>query len=306
MKIKTTNKNIGQRLDKFLVNELPITRSQIKKLIKSGNILVNDKESSVHRFLRLGDIIKVAKTDINKITKIKKLEPNPKVKLKIVFENDDIFIIDKKAGLLVHPTDKMEPDTLANGLLAIYPKIKIVGDGDLRPGIVHRLDKTVSGLMIACKNQPAFDYYKSLFKTRKIKKIYTALVHGKMERKEDLIDRPIARSATSGKMAVRSKSQGGKRALTKYSVTKQFNNFALLQVEILTGRTHQIRAHLNSLNHPVVGDPLYKQKNVKQKLELDRTFLHSTVLGFKDQNGDQQEFTSKMPAKLNNIIKELK
>ena len=107
-------------------------------------------------------------------------------------------------------------------------------------------------------------------------------------------------------MAVRSKEQGGKRAITKYTVIKKFNHFNLLEVEILTGRTHQIRVHLNFLNHPIVGDKLYKQKTVKQKLDLDRPFLHSTVLGFKDKNGDYQEFKSKLPAKLNKILKELK
>jgi len=306
MQIKIKTQETKLRLDKFLVKELPITRSQIQKLIKGGNILVNNEQSTVHRFLKLGDVIKIPQKDITQITKVKKLEPNKKIKFKIVFEDNDIFVIDKPSGLLVHPTDKMEPDTLANGLLELYPKIKKVGDDPLRPGIVHRLDKTVSGLMIVCKNQKSFDFYKKLFKTRKIKKTYTALVHGKMERKNDLIDLPITRSVSSGKMAVRSKAQGGKQALTKYSVIKQFNHFALLEVQILTGRTHQIRAHLNALNHPILGDPLYKQKNVKQKMDLNRTFLHSTILGFTDMNGQVQEFKSKIPAKLTTIIKNLK
>ncbi|MFC1599115.1 RluA family pseudouridine synthase, partial [Patescibacteria group bacterium] len=187
-----------------------------------------------------------------------------------------------------------------------YPKIKAVGDDPLRPGIVHRLDKGVSGLMLVCKTQEAFDYYKKLFKTRKMTKVYTALVHGKMEKTEELIDMPISRSKNLGKMAVRSKEQGGKQALTKYSVTKQFTHFALLNIELLTGRTHQIRAHMNALKHPIVGDPLYKQKYVKQKMELGRIFLHSTILGFKDMAGKKQEFQAKMPIKLQNIIKNLK
>ena len=142
-KIKTNETKL--RLDKFLTAKLPITRSQIQKLIKAGNILVNDQKSTVHRFLKQADVIKVAKTDINRITKVKKLEPNKKIKIKIIFEDDNILVIDKPSGLLVHPTDKMEPDTLVNGLLALYPKIKNVGDDPLRPGIVHRLDKSVSG-----------------------------------------------------------------------------------------------------------------------------------------------------------------
>ncbi|MBD3359778.1 MAG: RluA family pseudouridine synthase [Candidatus Buchananbacteria bacterium] len=306
MLIKIKKEDEKKRLDKFLTQNLPINRSQIKKLIKSGQILVNNKQPTVHRFLKENDIIKLQKKDITELTKEKKLTANQKIKLNIVFENENIIIINKKAGLLVHPTDKMEPNTLVNGLLAYYPKIKNVGDDPLRPGIVHRLDKGVSGLMLVCKNQTAFDYYKKLFKTRQIKKIYTALVHGQMAQKEDLIDMPITRSASSGKMAVHSKEQGGKQALTRYSVIKQFNHFALLEVEILTGRTHQIRAHLNALNHPVVGDPLYKQKNVKQKIELDRIFLHSKILGFTNLQGEYQEFTAKLPDKLDKIIKELK
>jgi 23S rRNA pseudouridine1911/1915/1917 synthase len=306
MQFKITKQEQGQRLDKFLTQNLPINRSQIKKLIKNGHIFVNNQQPTVHRFLKENDIIKLHKKHITELTKEKKLTINPKIKLNIVFENDNIIIINKKAGLLVHPTDKMEKETLVNRLLAYYPKIKNVGDDPLRPGIVHRLDKGVSGLMLICKNQTAFDYYKKLFKTRQIKKIYTALVHGQMSPKEDLIDLPITRSASSGKMAVHSKEQGGKQALTRYSVIKQFNHFALLKVEILTGRTHQIRAHLNALNHQVVGDPLYKQKNVKQKLDLDRIFLHSTILGFTDLQGEYQEFTAKLPTKLTKIIKNLK
>jgi len=306
MNFKITEQANKLRLDKYLVEKLPITRSQIKKLIKAGNILVNNKPATVHHFLKQGDIIKVLQKDINKITKEKTLKANKKVKFKTVFEDKDILIIDKPAGILVHPTDKMEPDTLVNGLLALYPKIKNIGDDPLRPGIVHRLDKDVSGLMLICKTQEAFDYYKNLFKTRKIKKVYTALVHGQMEKPEDTIDMPIIRSKNLGKMAVRSKEQGGKQAITKYSVIKQFNHFALLEVELLTGRTHQIRAHMNAIKHPIIGDPLYKQKNVKQKMDLDRIFLHSTVLGFKDMNDKQQKFKSKLPIKLNNIIKKLK
>lgn len=306
MLIKIIKKDQGQRLDKFLTKKLPISRSQIKKLIKNEKILVNDKKATVHYFLKAKDVIKIEAKEIKSLTQEKKLAPNKKVKFKIVFEDDDIIVIDKKSGLLVHPTEKMEPETLVNGLLAYYPKIKNVGDDKLRPGIVHRLDKDASGLMLVCKNQKAFAYYKKLFQERKIKKIYTVLVHGQMEKPAGLIDMPIARSVSGSKMAARSKEQGGKEALTKYSVIKQFKNFSLLEVEILTGRTHQIRVHLNALNHPVVGDKLYKQKKVKEKLETDRPFLHATILGFTNLQDKYQEFKSKVPTKLQKIIKKLK
>jgi 23S rRNA pseudouridine1911/1915/1917 synthase len=303
IKIKPTNQN--ERLDKFLTEKLPVTRSQIQKLIKAAKILLNGQVTAVHHFLKAGDEIKIIDKEIKNITKEKKLEPNPSIKLKIVYEDDNILVIDKPAGLLIHPTEKMETKTLAAGLLARFPEIKNVGESPLRPGIVHRLDKNVSGLILVCKTQRAFDFFKKKFQARKIKKIYTALVHGKMERVEGTIDLPIARSKTKGKMAVKSQEQGGKEAITSYTVTKQFNNFSLLEVEILTGRTHQIRAHFNAIQHPVVGDKLYTQKWVKEKMELDRPFLHASYLSFKNLDGKKLEFKSKLPAKLQKILKDL-
>lgn len=305
MIIKIKPEQVGQRLDKFLTDNLPITRSQIQKLIKAGKILVNGEQSSVHRFLKGNEVIKVVAKDIEKITEIKKLLPSKTLKLKIVYEDDNIAIIDKPSGLLVHPTEKMEANTLAAGLLAKYPEIKNVGENTLRPGIVHRIDKNVSGLILICKTQAAFVYFKNKFQSRKIKKLYTALVHGTMERAEGVIDLPIARSATKGKMAVKSQAQGGRTAITKYWLKKQYKNFALLDVEILTGRTHQIRAHLNAFQHPIVGDKLYTQKWVKEKLDLDRPFLHANYLSFKNLDGKKLEFKSKLPAKLQNILKSL-
>jgi 23S rRNA pseudouridine1911/1915/1917 synthase len=305
MILKTKSEQIDQRLDKFLTENLPITRSQIKKLIKAGKILIDGKVTTVHRFLKSGETIKVLDKDITEINKVKKLEPNKNVKFKIVYEDDNILVIDKPAGLLVHPTDKMESETLVAGLLARYPEIKKVGENKLRPGIVHRIDKQVSGLLLVCKTQKAFTYFKKQFQERQVKKMYTALVYGAMERPEGIIDLPIERSATKGKMAVKSQAEGGKEAITKYWVTKQFKNFSLLEVEILTGRTHQIRAHLNALQHPIVGDKLYTQKWVKQELALDRPFLHATMLSFTNLDGQKLEFKSKLPAKLLKVLKDL-
>ncbi|HDQ23225.1 MAG TPA: RluA family pseudouridine synthase [Candidatus Uhrbacteria bacterium] len=306
MLIKIKPKESNQRLDKFLTAKLPISRSQIQKLIKAGQILVNGKKSNVHNFLNAGDVIKVnAAKKIKELTTGKKLEPNKKVKFKIAYEDNDILVINKPAGLMVHPTEKMENNTLVNGLLDKYPEIKKIGDDSLRPGIVHRLDKAVSGLILVCKTQKAFDYYKKQFQDRKIKKIYTALVHGWMEKTEGEINLPIERAKGKGKMAVKPISQGGKEAITKYNVIKQFKNFSLLEINILTGRTHQIRVHLNAIQHPIVGDKLYKQKKVKEKLELDRPFLHSTTLGFENMDSQYQEFTSKLPAKLLKVLKTL-
>ena len=307
MLIRIKPEQSSQRLDKFLAGKLPIARNQIQRLIKFGKILLNKKVSNPHYSLKANDQIKISNAEIKKITAPKDgLKPNLKIKFKVIYEDENILVIEKPAGMVVHPTEQMETQTLVAGLLAKYPEIKNVGDDPLRPGIVHRLDKSVSGLMIVCKTQKAFAYFKKKFQDRRIKKIYTALVYGKMERPEGMIDLPIARSTTKGKMAVKSKEQGGKEAITKYTVIKQFENFSLLEVQILTGRTHQIRAHLNAIQHPIVGDKLYAQKWVKEKLELDRPFLHATVLGFKNLDGKQMEFKSKLPIKLNKLLKNLK
>lgn len=305
MQFQITPENQNERLDKFLTAELKISRSKIQKLIKAGKITLNGGKVTPHFFLRTDDEININAKDIKVETKSKELKPNKKMKYKIVFEDDNILVIDKPAGLLVHPTDKMENDTLVNGLLAYYPKLKKIGEDPIRPGIVHRLDKDVSGLMLVCKTQKAFEYFKKQFQERKVKKIYTALVHNPMERMEGTIDLPLERSE-KGKMLVKSKEQGGKEAITKYTVIKQFQNFSLLEVQILTGRTHQIRTHLNFLNHPIVGDKLYQQKKVKASVELDRPFLHSTKLGFKNLDGKYLEFESKLPLKLSKILKNIK
>jgi 23S rRNA pseudouridine1911/1915/1917 synthase len=304
MIIKVNPENQNERLDKFLTAQLKISRSKIQKLIKVGKITLNGEKVTPHFFLRADDKININAKDIKIENISKELKPNKKVKYEIIFEDDNVLVIDKPAGLLVHPTDKMENNTLVNGLIAYYPKLKKVGEDALRPGIVHRLDKDVSGLMLVCKTQKAFAYFKKLFQERKVKKIYTALVHNPMERLESTIDLPLERSS-KGKMLVKSKEQGGKEAITKYTVIKQFQNFALLEVQILTGRTHQIRTHLNFINHPIVGDKLYQQKKVKANVELDRPFLHSTKLGFKNLDGKYLEFESKLPIKLNKILKQI-
>ena len=306
MQFKINSENSNERLDKFLTAELKISRSKIQKLIKHGKITLNGEKVTPHFFLRVDDKININAKDIKVENISKELKPNKKVKYKIVFEDDNVLVIDKPSGLLVHPTDKIENDTLVNGLIAYYPELKKIGEDPTRPGIVHRLDKDVSGLMLVCKTQKALEYFKKQFQDRKIKKIYTALVHSPMERSEGIIDLPLERSKTKGKMLVKSKEQGGKEAITKYTVIKQFQNFALLEVQIETGRTHQIRTHFNFINHPIVGDKLYQQKKVKANIELDRPFLHSTKLGFKNLDGKYLDFESKLPLKLSKILKQIK
>lgn len=295
-----------ERIDVFLQKYLAIPRNKVQRLIQQKQVTVNNAPVSKHYALQKGDEIFVEQTALSQAREIKEFTPNPKISFEILFENDDYLIINKQSGLLVHPTERMEDDTLANALIARYPKIKNVGDNPLRPGIVHRLDKSVSGVLLVTKTQEAFDYYKNLFASRDITKIYIALVHGVMEQPHGDITLRISRSKTKGRMAAHpEQSELGKEAKTSYEVLTQYSHTALLQLQIHTGRTHQIRAHLNALEHPIVGDPLYKQRQVKQTLPIARPFLHASSLSFIDQQGNSVTYTSPLPNDLTNLLETL-
>ena len=195
---------------------------------------------------------------------------------------------------------------MVDALLAHDKQIAKVGTEEYRAGIIHRLDKLVSGVMVAVKNQNAFDHLKKQFKERSIEKEYTALVHGQMEKDEDEIRFKIARSRDKGRMVARPTSQEGKEAITKYQVEKRFTNATLLKVKILTGRTHQIRAHLHALGYPIIGDPLYQRKDIKAPT-IEGIFLHSTKLGFElPSTSKKKTFNSPLPKNLQKYLDELK
>jgi len=297
-KITVTDPATGQRLDKFLTSQLKsISRSQIQKLIKANLVKVNNQKTTVHYFLKAGDQITLEKTD----------KPPVKIqKPKIIFENDDYLVINKPSGLLVHPTENIKTGTLVDFLIERYPTIKKVGGNPKRPGIVHRLDRDVSGLMIIAKNQKTFDHLKKQFQDRRVTKIYTALVYGGLEKDSGTIDFPIARSKTDRRlMAARPRSQGGREAVSKYEVIKRFKNYTLVKVQILTGRPHQIRVHFKGLGYPVVGDKIYKTRKLKIKEEPERIFLHSSHLAFRDLNGQTLEFNSALPKSLRDYLKQI-
>ncbi len=248
----------------------------------------------------------------------------------IIFENDDYLVINKPAGLAVHGGGNIKEPTLADFLIARYPDIKNVGDDPIRPGLVHRLDKEVSGLMVIAKNNITFLHLKNQFKDRDIHKEYTALAHGKMANDFGVIDFPIKRSSEGYKMAAmplntenllsrrqpKSRDKGNldglfkaREAITEYTVLKRFVNYTLLQVRIKTGRTHQIRVHFFALGHPLVGDNLYFNKKAKvqnKKINLGRIFLVANKLSFKDKNGETKDFSLKIPALLDDFLKTLK
>lgn len=321
LKLITIKKNCqGLRLDKFLTEELDdITRSQIKKMIKAGEILVNNKEATVHHFLKEDDSIKI----INKKPKIKEgkngIATSPTASrndIIIISENDDFLIIEKPAGLLVHPTDKNETNTLVDWLVAKYPELKKIGEDPSRASIVHRLDKDVSGLMIIPRNQDSFDYFKQQFKNHKIIKKYTALVYGEIEKDEDEINFPIGRSTNkNGIFAAHPPNRGeklngkDKPAITTFKTLKTYTNYTLLEIEIFTGRTHQIRVHMLAYGYPIVGDKLYQKRKSQlhvEKTPLSRIFLHASRLSFIGPDKKQYEFESKLPKILNEYLKNLK
>jgi len=220
--------------------------------------------------------------------------------INIVYEDEDIIVIDKPTGLLTHKAES-SPDekTLVDLLIEHYPPIKSVGEDLSRPGIVHRLDRETSGLIIAAKNNDAFEYLKSLFQERKIEKKYYALVYGVLKNKSGVIDSPIAK--LEGKQTTQLKGKKelkGKTAITEYKVIKEFEEYSLLDVTIKTGRTHQIRIHLKSIGHPIVCDKIYGTKKAVCPDNLGRMFLHAYYLNFITPSGAPLVLESDLPKEL--------
>lgn len=320
-KIKVATKYHGFRLDIFLSEKLKISRSQIQKIITQNLVtLNNNKIKKSGQMIQAGDIVEIKqenKTTLKTIKispSIKKInEVEKKLNVKIIKETDDYLIIDKPSGLITHPTQKMEPISLAGWLIKKYPQLKNIGEDPIRPGIVHRLDKEASGLLVVAKTQKMFNHLKHQFKNRTVDKKYSVLVHGQVIKDWDEINFPISRSEKSEKMAATPKtvkgllSQTGKEAKTEFSIIKRYANLTLLEVKIHTGRTHQIRAHMLAYNHPIVGDPLYLRKKQKRKWDeqCGRLFLHCFELGFNDLNGDKVVFNSPLPQKLNNFLNQI-
>lgn len=297
-----------ERLDKFLTAELGLSRSKVQAMIKAGEVMVNGKLPAIHEFLKAGSEVEFEKLKKAKAASKDKVPPNDAVPFKVIEETKNYLIVEKPSGVIVHPTDKGETDTLANGLVAKYPELKKVGENEMRPGIVHRIDKEASGLLIVPRNQKAFEYIKNLLKTRQVTKVYTVLVHGDTDREEGTIDFKIGRSRKQGRMAsYPSDSEGNREALTHFEVMEHFEFLTLLKVTIATGRTHQIRVHMNALNYPVVGDTLYTQKFVKRKnIELHRLFLHASELEFVDMDGEKVHYKSALPKELKDLLKTVK
>lgn len=300
MRIVVTLPEKGIRIDKFLTAKLPqYTRSQIQKVISGGRVKVNNKAVNKHYSVKADEIIEV-------IDKAEKKKTATKIiNVKLIAEENDYLVIEKPAGLLVHPTAKKEDNTLVDWLSDKYPEVKNVGEDPERPGIVHRLDKEVSGLMIIARNQVMFNHLKKQFQNRLVEKKYTALVFGEITKDDMLVDLPLARSKTTGKISSQTDKEKGKQALTNIKVTKRYKNYTEIEVHPTTGRTNQIRVHMKTIGHPIVGDTLYNIKKYKQKFDLKHILLHAYYLSFYNIDHKRKTYKTDLPKVFNEVIKKI-
>ncbi len=301
----------GKRLDLF-AKERAVTSSRqtIQFAIKRGEIRVNGLVVTPHHFLKEGDSV-VWGDDIRVEDEISSL-PTPVRKtllpLTIIQETAAWMVIDKPIGVLTHPTTRTTEPTLVDMVLAHDPGIAKIGEDPSRPGIVHRLDREVSGLMVVAKTQHAFDELKRQFAQRETEKTYLALVHGVVKEDEGDLRFSIARSTTSARMAARPKNDAtGKAAWTHYDVRERLLHATLLELQILSGRTHQIRAHLFAFQHPIMGDELYKQRAQKSPVKPPRLMLQSVGLSFADPStGERCSFVLPPDPAFDHLLQQLR
>jgi 23S rRNA pseudouridine1911/1915/1917 synthase len=290
----------GSRIDTFLAeNPLVSSRSFAQRLIKDGLVSIEGKKVDKNYRLRAGEIVDV---------EIPPPEPTEVVAedipLDIRFEDEDLIVLVKPAGMVVHPAHGHADGTLVNALLFHAASLSGIG-GVARPGILHRLDKDTSGLMIVAKNDFAHQKLSEELKKREIKRTYLTLVHGRFKEKTGEVDAPIGRSPRfRQKMAVM--GTASRDAMSYYTVLSMFDNYSLVEVRLQTGRTHQIRVHMKYINHPVVGDPLYGTTGGKRDLGLCRQFLHAYKLEFNHpRNGERMFFEDALPGDLTEALRRL-
>ncbi len=288
----------GKRIDVFLAAETEVlTRTHIQKLIAGGLASVNGEKVRASHKVKQGDLVRL------EIPAPEGLELKPEaIPLDIYFEDSDVVVINKPRGMVVHPAAGNYSGTLVNALLFHCRDLSGI-NGVTRPGIVHRLDKDTSGLIMVAKNDFAHLSLAQQLKDRSITRRYLALVHGQVREETGVIDAPIGRDpGNRQKMAVVQKN--AKNAVTRYKVLQRYDNYTCLELKLETGRTHQIRVHLSFIGHPVVGDPKYGP--ARPHFGLTGQFLHAAALGFKHpRTGSYLEFEAPLPAELAAIIKKL-
>ena len=280
------------RIDKYLVNNTDISRSKIKEMINQGLILVNGKSVKSSYILKLNDNIKIT----GKLDEVSTFEKED-IKLDIVYEDDNVIVINKPSGMVVHPANGHYSGTLVNALLAHTDKLS--NKDDIRPGIVHRIDKDTSGLLVVAKNNKAHELLANQLKDKTLSREYIALVHGRINHDTGTIDAPIGRDKNDRKkMSVT--DENSKEAVTHFKVLERFKNATLIECKLETGRTHQIRVHMNYINHPIVGDPVYGyKKNINDFGQM----LHAKKIGFINPGtGKYMSFECEEPIEFKKIV----
>jgi 23S rRNA pseudouridine1911/1915/1917 synthase len=298
----------GSRLDAYLASRVEDwSRARLQRLIEAEDVLVNGKPAKPSYKLREHDELEVELTAPSSTS----FAPEP-IPIEIVYEDETVVVVNKPAGLVVHPAAGIHSGTLANALAYHFQQLPDSG-ASVRPGIVHRLDRDTSGLLVVAKTEAALENLSEQFRDRTVFKSYVALVHGRVNTDSGRIDQPLARDrANRTRMAV---VRGGRTALSLYRVRLRFDRFTLLDVELKTGRTHQIRVHLAWLKHPVVGDETYgggrdntiQDPQLRARVRnLGRHFLHAEKLAFTHpETGKRVEFTSALPAELSGLLAEI-
>ena len=305
LSFSVTDEAAGQRLDTFLAKHIEgWSRARLQHLIEDHAVLVNGAISKPSHKLRVNDEIEI---ELSAAPTTEFLPEN--IPLEIVYEDDDLVVVNKPAGMVVHPAAGISSGTLANALAFHFQELSKRG-GAARPGIVHRLDKGTSGVLVVAKTEAAHEDLAAQFHDREVFKSYVALVHGQIEKRNGEIDQPVARDPRNRtRMAV---IRGGRAALSLFRIREAFDRFTLLDVELKTGRTHQIRVHLAWLKHPVVGDEVYgggRDKTVSDPViksvigKLHRQFLHSEQLRFRHpRTREELQFSAPLPELLQKLL----
>lgn len=288
----------NQRIDVFISEKLNESRNSVQKLISDGNITVNDKEVKANYKVKINDAIKIV------IPPPELLDVEAEnIPLDIIYEDKDLVVINKAQGMVVHPAPGHYSGTMVNGLMYHLKDLSTI-NGVLRPGIVHRLDKNTSGLMLVAKNDRAHNFLAKCLKEHSINRIYYALIQGNIKKDEGEINAPLGRSEKDRKKRTVT-HKNSKEAITNYWVVERYGNYTLVKLQLKTGRTHQIRVHMKHIGHPVVGDDVYGSKS--NKFGLDGQLLHSKILGFiHPTTKEYMEFESELPDYFIKVLNKIK